>query len=83
VVPLFRSAFRVGDPVIPRAVGQLSLGDLHLYNEFMVLSLSDGSSRDETSLMYTFTINTRTSPVSSPPRLYQWLRQNKWTGPAR
>jgi hypothetical protein len=44
VVPLFRSAFRVGDPVIPRAVGQLSLGDLHLYNEFMVLFLSDGSS---------------------------------------
>jgi hypothetical protein len=33
--------------------------------------------------MYTFTFTTRILSASSPPRLYQWLRQNKWTGPAR
>jgi hypothetical protein len=64
VVPLFRSAFRVGDPVIPRAVGQLSLRYMyvHLFFQFMVFVFRPKTPAETTSVpIYTLTINTRTS----------------------
>ena len=67
MVPLFRSAFRVGDPVIPRAVGQLSLGEVHLFIESMVLFTSDGSSRDQLSIHFHCQHAYLASKLAAPP----------------
>ena len=51
MVPLFRSAFRVGDPVIPRAVGQLSLRYMYVHSYSVDVVIQSRPSE------YTFTSN--------------------------